>query len=75
MENEICTISIGNGWLDDDYTFYEDGKIKRSYDKNSFSYNITDWITPNEISDNKKLKIIENCPSDKKQIIKEKLNS
>lgn len=27
MENEICTISIGSGWLEDDYTFYDDGQI------------------------------------------------
>lgn len=75
MENEICTISIGNGWLDDDYTFYEDGKIKRFYDQSSFSYNNTDWITAENISDSKKQKIIENCPEDKKQIIIRILNS
>jgi hypothetical protein len=61
MEKEICTISIGNGIVDDDYTFYEDGKIKRFYDRNSFSYNLTEWVEVEEIFDVKKAKLIEKC--------------
>jgi hypothetical protein len=29
---EIVTISIPNGDLDNDYTFFEDGKIRHNYD-------------------------------------------
>lgn len=62
MENEICTISIGNGIIDDDYTFFEDGRIKRVYDMDTWNYNITHFVTSNSISDSKKEKIIEKCP-------------
>lgn len=75
MENEeICTISIGNGILDDDYTFFVDGKIKRLYDKSNFSYNITEWVTEEKISESKKSKILKKCPEDKKQLISQILN-
>lgn len=62
-EDEICTISIGDGLLDDDYTFYEDGRIKRFYDKNNWSYNITEFITPRNISGTRRDKIIGKCPA------------
>ena len=75
MENEeICTISIGNGILDDDYTFFVDGKIKRLYDKSNFSYNITEWVTEEKISESKKSKILKKCTEDKKQLISQILN-
>lgn len=62
MSEEICIISIGDGWLDDDYTFYEGGKIKRVYDQHPTKSNLTDWITGSQISDHKKEKILKKCP-------------
>ena len=61
MNKEICTIFIGNGVLDDDYTFYEDGTIKRFYDQNQFKYNLEEWVTPDQISDHKKQKLLDKC--------------
>jgi hypothetical protein len=50
MEKEICTISITSNWLGDEYTFYENEKIKRTYDNNSLSSDVTEWLEPKQIS-------------------------
>lgn len=39
---EICTIEIGQNSLDNDYTFYTDGTVKRFYDSNIWSLNNTE---------------------------------
>jgi len=62
MANIICKIFIGNGVLDDDYTFFDDGTIKREYDQNTFKLNLEDFLDHNQISEHKKKKIIEKCP-------------
>lgn len=69
MEKEICTISITNNWLGDEYTFYEDDKIKRKYDNNSLSSDVTEWLESNQISKQNKDKIIKNCPEEFKERI------
>lgn len=70
MSKKICTISIPKGWLDNDYTFYEDGKIEHFYDKHETKPNITEYPTANQISDSQKNKIIEKCPEEHKKTIK-----
>lgn len=75
MVNKICTISIGDGWLDNDYTFYDDGKIKHYYDQHPTKHSITDWITPSQISDHKKKKILDNCSVETKSIIEKILEN
>jgi len=67
MEKEICTIKIASTWLGDEYTFYEDQKIKRVYDNHSLSANRTEWLQPNEISKQNKDKLIKNCPEEFKE--------
>lgn len=69
MEKEICTISITSNWLGDEYTFYEDDKIKRKYDNNSLSSDVTEWLESNQISKQNKDKIIKNCPEEFKERI------
>jgi len=64
MENEICTVSIANNWLGDAYTFYEDHKIKRTYDNNSLSSDKTEWLEPKQISKQNKDKLVKNCPEE-----------
>lgn len=39
MAAEIYTISIGDGMLDNDYTFYDDGTVERFYDDNQWRPN------------------------------------
>ncbi|GAA5086549.1 hypothetical protein GCM10023210_08540 [Chryseobacterium ginsengisoli] len=69
MEKEICTISITSNWLGDEYTFYEDEKIKRNYDNNSLSSDVTEWLEPKQISKQNKDKLIKNCPEELKERI------
>ena len=69
MEKEICTISITSNWLGDEYTFYEDEKIKRNYDNNSLSSDVTEWLEPKQISKQNKDKLIKNCPEEFKERI------
>lgn len=69
MEKEICTISITSNWLADQYTFYEDNKIKRVYDNNSLSSDVTEWLDPKQISKHNKDKLVRNCPEECKEKI------
>ncbi len=69
MENEICKISITNNWLGDEYTFYEDHKIKRTYDSNSLSSDKTEWLEPKQISKQNKDKLVKNCPEEFKETV------
>ena len=41
---EICSVDLGNACLDDEYTLYEDGRVKRYYDRNGWSLNNEDWL-------------------------------
>jgi uncharacterized Fe-S cluster protein YjdI len=75
MENKICTISFGKNSLDNDYTFYENGKIEHYYDKHPTKHSITDWLKPNQISEQEKEKIIEKCPAEFKTKINNILSS
>ncbi|WPV67788.1 hypothetical protein [Chitinophaga sp. LS1] len=69
-DNEICMINLSNGLLDNDYTFYESGKIKHFYDKHSFSLNNEEWMTGKDVRDSDKVKILEKCPEQYKKVIK-----
>jgi hypothetical protein len=75
MEKIICKIEIGNYGLDDDYTFYEDGRIHRSYDENYWNQNLFKFIEVENISDRKKNKIIEKCLSENLEKVKEILHN
>ncbi|MBO9691842.1 hypothetical protein [Chryseobacterium sp.] len=69
MEKEICTISIANNWLGDEYIFYEDHTIKRVYDNHSLNSNKSEWLEPKEISKQNKDKLIKSCPEEFKERI------
>lgn len=69
MEKEICTISISATWLTDEYTFYENHKIKRVFDNNSLSSDVTEWLEAPQISKNNKDKLIKKCPEEFKEKI------
>jgi hypothetical protein len=67
MKKEICTISITNNWLGDEYTFYEDDKIKRIFDNNSLNSDVTEWLEAYQINKQTKDKLIRNCPEELKE--------
>jgi len=75
MENEICTIDLRKDpFFDDDYTFYEDGKIKRFYDKSSYRHSLESWLKPEEITDETKQLLLDKCPENFKEKIRSILN-
>lgn len=61
---EIVTISVPKGDLDNDYTFFEDGKIRHNYDQNVNKMGLEAWITPRSIADSERDKILKACPAE-----------
>jgi hypothetical protein len=59
---EIVTISVPNGQLDNDYTFFEDGKIRHNYDQSIYKSNLEAWLNAGNITDAEKAKILKECP-------------
>jgi hypothetical protein len=66
---EIVTISVPKGELDNDYTFYEDGKIRHNYDQNATKTSLEAWISARIILDADKEKILKSCPQEFKNKI------
>ncbi len=56
---EICTVFIGDGMYDNDFTFFDDGKIYREWDENKWNYNLKGWISPDSIRNSHKSKILK----------------
>jgi hypothetical protein len=76
---EICTVHLGSPMLDDDYTLYEDGKIRHFYDNNPWpsqdlnNLNQEEWLDPINVSDSIKLKLLDKCPEELKEKAKKLL--
>jgi len=64
MPSEVCTISLGNGVLDNDYIFYADGTIERYYDAHQWSHSNTVPILWNSIKSSDKEKLVQRLPPD-----------
>lgn len=64
VSKEIVTISVPKGDLDNDYTFYEDGKIRHNYDQSATKTGLEIWISARNIPDADKEKILKVCPSE-----------
>ena len=64
---EICTVYLGSSMIDDDYTLYEDGRVKHFYDQNQWSLNNEEWLDANKISDSIKQALLEKCPEEYKE--------
>ena len=75
MEKEICTIYLGKGQLDNDYTIYENGKVYHFYDRNPFKLNIEEWLTVNQLTDETKKLLLDKCPSNVYDTLKNVLYS
>lgn len=69
MSDKICTVEIGKNSLDNDYTFYSDGRVEHFYDRNQWKLNQTESLTINEISFDLRAILLEKCdPSDKEKL-------
>jgi hypothetical protein len=71
---KFVLIGIGGPGLDDDYTFYDDGRIWHFYDQSIHKPNQEEWIVESDISDSRKKRILEKCPEEFKEKIKKILN-
>ncbi len=58
------------GILDDDYYFFEDGRILHSYDKTQSKLNIEEYVLADSIPFEKRRAMLEACPDDKYALIK-----
>lgn len=58
------------GILDDDYYFFEDGRILHSYDKTQSKLNIEEFISAESIDIHKRQIMLAACPQDKYETIK-----
>ncbi len=65
-KKEVVTISVPNGQLDNDYTFFEDGKVRHNYDQSIYKPNLETWLNAASIPDNEKEKILKACPPEYK---------
>ena len=63
LSKEIVTISVPKGELDNDYTFFEDGKIRHNYDQSLNKTGLEAWISGRNIPAADKEKILKECPS------------
>jgi hypothetical protein len=63
---EIATVSVPKGDLDNDYTFFEDGKIRHNYDQSAYKLGLEQWINPSRIESSEKEKILKACPAEHK---------
>ena len=56
-------IEIPNGGLDNDYTFFESGRILHSYDRHNHAggFNKKKWIIAKDISGQEKQRLIDKC--------------
>lgn len=54
-------LSMKKGTYDNDYYFYEDGTILHHYDRTMMKRDIESYISPSDIPDSDKEKIIEQC--------------
>lgn len=58
------------GILDDDYYFFEDGRILHSYDKTQSKLNIEEYVSADSIPIEKRRAMLEACPDGKYALIK-----
>lgn len=52
------------GFLDDDYFFYEDGRILHSYDKTQLKLNIEEFVSAESIPIEKRMTMLKKCPAE-----------
>jgi len=62
-DTKICMIEIPNSGLDNDYTFYESGRIYHFYDRHTYpgGQNREEWIVVKDISEQVKQRLLDKC--------------
>lgn len=54
-------LSMKKGMYDDDFYFYEDGTILHHYDRTMTKRDIEEYVSPSDMSDSEKEKIMAKC--------------
>jgi hypothetical protein len=67
---KICSVDLGK-MLDNEYTLYEDGQVKRYYDRRIYDTSHVDWFAAHSLTDDVKQKLLGACP----QELRDKANS
>ena len=65
----MYSFPMKKGILDDDYYFYEDGRILHCYDKTQSKLNVEEYVIASSISEDIRTAMLQACPLDKKEII------
>ena len=68
-------LSMKKGIYDNDYYFYEDGTILHHYDQTMNKMDIEEYVSPSDISESEKEKIIIKCESECNQEIVNQIKS
>lgn len=63
------SFDMKKGILDNDYYFYDNGKILHVYDKTVSKLNIEEYVSALDILEDERQQIIENCPPEFKERI------
>ena len=71
---EICTVFLGSSGLDNDYTLYEDGRVKRFYDRNMYSLNHENWLDAKDLNTSIKQELLDECPEELREKARQLLN-
>lgn len=67
------SFKMKKGILDNDYYFYSNGKILHSFDKSISNYNIEKFVSAEDIPDQERQEMINECPLKFKEQIMEML--
>lgn len=71
MNKEILSVSLGNGILDNDYVFYEDGTVIHEYDQSIYKPNQKSKLTLAQIDDKTFASIVLKLTESEKIILDE----
>lgn len=63
QSKEIVIISVPKGELDNDYAFFEDGKIRHNYDQSVHKTGLEAWISARNIAPAERERILKECPA------------
>lgn len=67
------SFNMKKGMLDNDYYFYENGKILHSFDKTMLKINIEEFVSASDIPEKERLEMLNKCPLEYKGRINEML--
>jgi hypothetical protein len=71
MNKKLLTVFLGNNSLDNDYTFYEDGKVIHEYDQSAYKLNQKSEFQINQLDKNIIDRITEKITKEEKILLLE----